>query len=51
MSNVPAIRHKRRLFVISVFGTTADEDYVNISLTQDTTTLEAIQQVLLCYDS
>ena len=46
LTTVPAIRHKRRLFVISVYGVSAEEDCVNISVTQETTTCEAIQQVL-----
>ena len=45
LSTLPAIRAKRRMFFINVFGMPGSEDYNMIKVTQDTTTQEVIQQV------
>jgi len=45
MSQIPMLRQKRRLFFISVFGVTKEDEYVILNVTQETTVHEAIQQV------
>ncbi|ELT88365.1 hypothetical protein CAPTEDRAFT_107647 [Capitella teleta] len=44
---LPAIRHKRRLFSITIYGLPSEDSGTSVSITQDTTACEAIHLVLL----
>ena len=41
----PGIRQKRRMFFVSIYGVLPTEEYTILKVTQETTTLEIVQQV------
>ena len=45
LASLPPLRQKRRLFFVTLYGVMGPDEYKMLKVTQETTTLEAIQQV------